>query len=174
MTSVSEDMILFLPCTVPAPGSLSVNSPVSLELGLCEFFTALFEVGFLHNGFLSVPVSYLTLSIWSNISLLRFIGPSRYSWHWRMTGRCGEQPRVPSIGLYWHVLASWATDPQPKLWHMFSADKGCSLITDQWAVLEQKVAVCQHCLVTILVTILWLVDLFYICWRLGSEVGFHG
>lgn len=65
-------MIMFLPCTVLAPGSFSVNYPVSLELDLCEFFKALVEVGFLHNGFASVLVSSLFFSILGHKSQIIF------------------------------------------------------------------------------------------------------
>lgn len=73
MTSVSEDfVILFLPCTVPALGTFSVNYPVSLELDLCELFKALVEVGFLHNGFISVSVSSLLFQFWATKVRLSF------------------------------------------------------------------------------------------------------
>lgn len=58
-TPISEDfVILSLPCIVPAPGSLPVKCPFSLELDLGEFFEALVEVEFLLKGFVSVPVYY--------------------------------------------------------------------------------------------------------------------
>lgn len=49
-----------------------MNYPVSLELDLCEIFKALFEVGFLHNGFVSVLVSSLLFSILGHKSQIIF------------------------------------------------------------------------------------------------------
>lgn len=137
---------------------------------ICLSFEALVEVEFVHKGLVcscllsghyqsGTTLSHIiSCSILDHISILDTQDPQ-----FDVTSSRG----LPT-GLYGHVLISWASDPWPRFWSVFTKDKQSSVIIDQRVASEQKVAVCQHGLVIVFVFLIrpWF------SWRLEMGHGF--